>query len=85
MKKKCGFAGILARSGPRTSANFSPITKKADEAVWAVTFSLGERLVLVPVEISLAWKLFALVTLAIFFLSGIEPEIFAAGRLARRD
>jgi len=77
LKKKCGFAGIF---GPLRAADirqFLAKNKKADEAMRAVTFSLGERLVLVPVEISLAWKLFALATLLIFLLSGIGPDIFS--------
>lgn len=77
LKKKCGFAGIF---GPLRAADirqFLAKNKKADEAMRAVTFSLGERLVLVPVEISLAWKLFVLATVLIFPLSGIGPDIFS--------
>ena len=77
LKKKCGFAGIF---GPLRAADirrFLAKNKKADEAMRAVTFSLGERLVLVPVEISLAWKLFAAATVFIFLLSGIGPDIFS--------
>ncbi len=43
----------------------------------SVNFTLGDRIVLVPVEISLIWKPFVLVTLAIFILSGISPEIYS--------
>ena len=77
LKKKCGFSGIF---GPLRAADlrrFLANNRQADEVMRAVTFSLAERLVLVPVEISLAWKLFALATVAIFLLSGIGPEIFS--------
>jgi hypothetical protein len=43
----------------------------------AVTFTLGERLVLIPVEIALIWKIFALITLVIFILSGIGPGLYS--------
>ena len=78
LKKKCGFAGIF---GPLRAADIRQFladnNKKADEAMRTVTFTLAERLVLVPVEITLAWKLFVLTTLLIFLLSGIGPEIFS--------
>ncbi len=42
-----------------------------------VTFTIVERLILAPVEIALIWKIFAIVTLAIFILSGIGPDIYS--------
>ena len=77
LKKKCGFAGIF---GPLRAADiprFLHNDRQADEAMRAVTFTLAERLVLVSVEISLAWKLLALATGMIFLLSGIGPHIFS--------
>jgi len=77
LKKKCGFAGIF---GPLRAADirrFLANNRQADEAMRTVTFSLAERLVLVPVEISLIWKPLALATLITFLLSGIGPEIFS--------
>ncbi|MEJ2690660.1 MAG: mercury methylation corrinoid protein HgcA, partial [Deltaproteobacteria bacterium] len=58
---------------PRYFAN----GKQADEPMRSVSFTLGERLVLVPGEISLIWKLFALITLGIFVLSGISPGLYS--------
>jgi len=78
LKSKCGFKGIF---GPLRAADlprFLHNGKKADEAMRTVTFTLAERLVLVPVEISLIWKVFGLITLAIFALSGISPDIYSA-------
>ncbi len=77
LHKKCGFKGrfgpLRASDLPRYLAN----GKQADEGMRSVSFSLGERLVLVPVEISLIWKLFALVTLGIFVLSGGSPDLYS--------
>jgi len=77
LKKKCGFSGIF---GPLRAADISGFLKKnkqADERMRSVTFTLGERLILVPVEIALIWKPFLLVTLAIFILSGISPDLYS--------
>ena len=79
LNKKCGFKGIF---GPLRAADIKKFLskgRKADETMRSVTFTLGERLVLVPVEISLIWKPFFLVTLAIFILSGINPDIYSFG------
>lgn len=77
LRKKCGFKGIF---GPITADDlpqFIRNDKRADESMRSVTFTLGERLILVPVEIVLIWKFFALITLAVFLLSGISPEIYS--------
>ncbi len=77
LKKKCGFRGvfgpILAAQIPRFLQN----GKQADETMRTVTFTLRERLVLVPVEIGLLWKLLLIVLLAIFVLSGIGPDVYS--------
>jgi hypothetical protein len=77
LMKKCGFKGVF---GPLRAADlrqFLACGKQADENMRTVTFTLAERLVLVPVEIALVWKPFMLVTLAIFVLSGISPGIYS--------
>lgn len=77
LNKKCGFKGIF---GPLRAADIPRYLrndKQADEQMRTVTFTINERLVLVPVEISLIWKLFTLITLAIFVLSGIGPDIYS--------
>lgn len=77
LNKKCGFKGVfgpvLAAQIPRFLRN----GKQADETMRAVTFTLRERLVLVPVEIWLLWKLLLIVLLAIFVLSGIGPDVYS--------
>jgi hypothetical protein len=77
LKRKCGFRGIFGPLRAKDIRRFLRNNQEADEPMRTVTFSFGERLILVPVEISLAWKLFTLTTLAIFLLSGIGPEIFS--------
>jgi hypothetical protein len=76
LHQKCGFKG---RFGPIRAADlpqFLANGKKADEQMRSITFTLAERLVLVPVEIALIWKLFALITIAIFIISGLGPELY---------
>lgn len=77
LRKQCGFRGVF---GPLRAADirrFLAGSGEADEAMRTVTFSLAERLVLVPVEIALIWKPFLLITLAVFLLSGIGPDLYS--------
>jgi len=76
LKKKCGFSGVF---GPLRSVDlpFFLENNRVDEAMRTVTFFLPERLVLVPVEIALIWKLFCIVALCFFVLSGIGPDLFS--------
>jgi len=77
LRKKCGFRGIFGPLRASEIKRFLANDRQADETMRSVTFTLRERLVLVPVEIALIWKPFLLVTLAIFILSGINPEIYS--------
>lgn len=77
MNKLCGFKCIYGPLRAEDIPNFLTNGKKADEQMRSVTFSFGERLVLVPVELSLIWKPFLIVMLAFFLLSGISPDIFS--------
>lgn len=77
LRKKCGFKGVFGPLKARDIPQFLQNSQKADETMRAVTFTFAERLVLVPVEIVLVWKIAAIVTLLIFILSGITPQIFS--------
>lgn len=77
LREKCGFRGIFGPLRAADIAKFLKDGKKADETMRTVTFTLGERLVLVPVEIALIWKPFVLVTLSLFVLSGIGPGFYS--------
>ena len=73
LKRKCGFKGVY---GPVRAQDISEYIKRnnqADESMRSVTFSLGERLVLTPVELVLTWKVVLLITLASLVISGIVP------------
>ena len=77
LREKCGFIGIFGPLKARDIRDFMRNNKQADETMRAVTFTLAERLVLVPVEILLIWKMLALVTVASYIVSGIGPDIFS--------
>lgn len=76
IKRLCGFKG---RFGPILASMLPAFLKtgKDDEAMRTVTFSLKERVVLIPLEICMLWKqLFVAFTL-FFIISGVSPEIFS--------
>ena len=77
LNQKCGFKGIFGPIRAADIPRYFENDNKADEQMRSVTFTLVERLVLVPVEISLIWKLFSLITLAVFVLSGIGPNLYS--------
>ena len=77
LRKKCGFKGVF---GPILASDipaFLQNGKMVEETMRTVTFTIAERLVLVPVEILLIWKLFTVVVLAMFILSGFGPDLFS--------
>jgi len=84
LNRKCGFKG---RFGPIRAADiqdFLASGNNADDKMRSVTFTLAERLILVPVEIALIWKLFAIITVIIFLVSGIGPELYSVSAALSR-
>jgi hypothetical protein len=77
VKKGCGFTVIWGPVHTRDIKRFLAAGKKTDESMRRVTFSLIERIVLVPVELSLLSKPILWVLPALFVLSGIGPDIFS--------
>lgn len=77
LNKLCGFKGIFGPLRAEDIPRFLDNGNKADETMRMVTFSLNERLILVPVEIALIWKPFAIILIAFFLLSGIGPDVFS--------
>lgn len=77
LKRQSGFQGIFGPIRAADLARFFENNGRADETMRSVTFGLAERLVLIPVEICLLWKLLALVMVAIFLFSGVGPYIFS--------
>jgi hypothetical protein len=78
VKKGCGFG---VQWGPVRAADikdFLRLNGKTTPAMRQVTFFLGERLVLIPVELYLIMKPSFFILLAILLLSGIGPDLFSA-------
>jgi len=76
VKKLCGFKG---RFGPILSSMLPEFleNRKTSEKMQTVTFTLRERVVLIPLEICMLWKQLFTVCTLFLVLSGISPEIFS--------
>jgi len=77
VKKGCGFTVIWGPVRARDIKRFLEAGKKAEASMRRVTFSIIERMVLVPVELSFLPKPTLWILLAVFLLSGIGSEIFS--------
>ncbi len=77
IKQLSGFKVIWGPVRASDLVKFLENGLEADRKMRLVTFTLIERLVLVPVEISLVLKPALWVLLALFVLSGIGPGIFS--------
>ncbi|MDP3285871.1 MAG: mercury methylation corrinoid protein HgcA, partial [Desulfobacterales bacterium] len=77
VKKKSGFKVVWGPIRANDIKQFLNAGKKSDESMRRVTFTVSERLVLIPVELSFLVKPTLLVFLGIFLLSGIGIEIFS--------
>jgi hypothetical protein len=77
VKKGCGFKVIWGPVKARDLKAFLNNGRKADTYMRQVTFSMGERMVLIPVELSLIVKPSLAILLAVFVLAGISPDIFS--------
>lgn len=77
VKRLSGFRVIWGPVRAGDIVKFLENDLKADREMRLVTFPFVERLVLVPVEISLVLKPALWVLLALFVLSGIGPGIFS--------
>jgi hypothetical protein len=77
VKKTCGFAVVWGpiRAGDLKRFLDSGMTAETD--MRRVTFTIFERLTLVPVELSLLPRYFVWIAGAVFLLSGIGIEIFS--------
>jgi len=77
VKKKCGFEVIWGPVQARHVQEFLRNGMKAEAETRRVTFSFGERLVLVPLELSLLPKPSVVILAALFLMSGIGRGIFS--------
>ena len=75
LKKLCGFRGTF---GPIKAADLIKFlqTDSVSEEMRSVTFDMGERAILIPLEICILWKQFFLIILLFFILSGISKDFF---------
>jgi hypothetical protein len=76
LKKLCGFRGTF---GPIKAADLVKYlqTNTVSEKMRSVTFNMGERATLIPLEICILWKQFFLITLLFFILSGFSKDFFS--------
>ena len=77
VKKGCGFKVIWGPIKARDIKDFLKNGRVADAHMRQLTFTFGERIILIPVELYLMIKPSLLILLALFVLSGIGPEIFS--------
>ncbi len=77
VRRGCGFEVVWGPVRAEDLPAFLAAGQKADEGMRRVTFTTVERMVLTPVEISLARKPLLWALLAIFLLSGIGSGIFS--------
>ena len=77
VKAGCGFKVVWGPVKAEHLQTFLENGLKADTHMRQVTFSTGERIVLIPVELSLIVRPSLLILLALFILSGISPGIFS--------
>jgi hypothetical protein len=77
VKKGCGFKVIWGPIRARDLQTFLTNDRKAEGTMRQLTFSIGERIVLIPVELSLIVKPSLAILLCVFLLSGINADIFS--------
>jgi hypothetical protein len=77
VKKACGFDVVWGPVRAEDLQAFLENNQKADPRMRRVTFSLAERTVLIPVELSQSIKPTIGILIAIYFLSGIGGDFFS--------
>lgn len=77
IKEVCGFKVIWGPIKAGDLKTFLRNGRKAESHMRQVTFSMGERIVLIPVELYLIIKPSLLILFALFVLSGISPQVFS--------
>jgi hypothetical protein len=84
VKKRSGFSVTWGPIRARDIPAFLKAGKKAEPAMRQVTFTTAERLVLIPVELSIVAKYLIWVALGAVVISGIGPGIFSMGQAWHR-
>jgi hypothetical protein len=83
-RKECGFEVLWGPLRAVDLPDFLAHGGRADQAMRELTFTLGERLVLTPVELTLALKPALLVLAGLFLISGLGPGIFSLAAAGTR-
>ena len=84
LHRACGFTGIF---GPIRAADIPAFLHRngtADETMRTITFSIGERAVLIPVEVCLLWKPLLVAIAVLFLVSGIGPGFYSIAAAGSR-
>jgi len=84
VKKESGFSVVWGPVHSNDISSFLEDGMKTNKSKRVVTFSFGERLVLIPVELSLAIKPALWVLLILWILSGIGPDVFSLSSALHR-
>lgn len=84
VKKHCGFEVVWGPVRAADLKRFLASGDRADDGMRRVTFSLWERLVLIPVEIAEIRKYLLWAGLAVFALSGLGPGWFSVQAVWQR-
>ena len=77
VKKGCGFEVVWGPVAAMDLPAFLSTGQKADSIMRKVTFTLAERAILVPVELTLLRKYLLWTLLGILVVSGIGPDLFS--------
>ena len=73
----CGFTVLFGPIKARDIPDVLRNNNTVSETMRSVTFTIGERMVLIPVELYLLLRPLAVLVIAAFLLSGIGPEVFS--------
>ena len=79
VKRGCGFEVVWGPVRIRDIRSFLSAGMQADQGMRLVSFTLSERLVLVPIELTMLKKPVLWALLIILVLSGIGPAVFSPG------
>lgn len=85
VRKECGFSVVWGPVRAEDIQAFLAADMTTNPAMRRVTFSLGERLVLIPVEITLLWKQLVVGLAAVFLISGIGSHVFSLSMALSRS
>lgn len=77
IRKQSGFEVVWGPMRAHDLPGFWANGGRADDHMRRLTFSLRERLVLIPVELAMALKPALLVLVVIFIWSGLGPDLFS--------